>query len=80
MSTQNITLSIPKDILTKVKIIAAQQGTSISGFMTHVLEEIVSREEGYQASRRRHLEMLESEITLGTHGASSWTRDQLHER
>ncbi len=80
MNTQNITLSIPKDTLSRVKIIAAQQGTSISGFMTRVLEEIVSREEGYQAARRRHLEMLENEITLDTHGTSSWTRDQLHER
>lgn len=80
MSTQNITLSIPKDILFKVKIIAAKQGISISGLMTRVLEEIVSREEGYQAARRRHLETLESEINLGTNGDLSWTREDLHER
>jgi hypothetical protein len=80
MSTQNITLSIPKETLLKVKIMAARQGTSISALMTRVLEEIVAREEGYQAARRRHLATLESEISLDTRGASSWTREALHER
>ena len=64
MSAQNITLSIPKELLFKVKIIAAKQGTSISGLMTRILEEIASREEGYQAAQRRHLDTLEKEINL----------------
>ena len=80
MNTQNITLSIPKETLQKVKVIAAQQGISISGLMTRTLEDIVSKEEGFQAARRRHLKLLESEISLETNGNLSWTRDQLHER
>jgi hypothetical protein len=80
MSFQNITLSIPKDILLKVKVIAARKGTSISGLVSHVLEEIVTREEGYQAARRRHLALLEDEIDLGTNGNLGWTRDDLYER
>ena len=48
--------------------------------MTRLLEEIVSREEGYQVARRRHLEMLEREINLGANGVRSWTREELHER
>ncbi len=80
MNTQNITLSIPKETLRKVKIIAVKQGTSISSLMTHVLEEIVSREEGYQAARRRHLGTLNSETNLGTQGRLLWSREQLHER
>lgn len=80
MDTQNITLAIPKDVLLKVKIIAAQQGTSISGLLTRTLEEIVTREEGYQAARRQHLALLEDQVALGTEGAVSWTRANLHER
>jgi hypothetical protein len=80
MSTQNITLSIRKDILLKVKIIAAKQDTSISGLLTRVLEEIVSKEEGYQAAHRRHLEILDSDLDLGTNGDLPWTREELHER
>ena len=80
MRTQNITLSIPKDILLKIKVIAAKREMSISGFLTRILEEIVSREEGYQAAQRRHLATLEEGTHLGTNGALSWTREELHER
>jgi hypothetical protein len=80
MSTQNIILSIPKEILVKVKLIAAKQGTSISGLMTRVLKELVAREEGYQAAQRRHLDTLEREMNLGTNAVLSWTREELHER
>jgi hypothetical protein len=80
MNTQNITLAIPKDILLKVKVIAAKQGTSISGFLTRILEEVIAREEGYQAARWRHLTLLENQLTFGTEGAVSWTRTDLHER
>ena len=80
MSTQNITLSIPKEILFKVKVIAAKQGTSISGLMTRVLKELVAREEGYQAAQRRHLDTLDKEINLGTNGVLSWTREELYGR
>ena len=80
MSFQNVTLSVPKDILAKIKVIAARRGTSISGLLTDLLEEIVTREEGYQAARQRHLALLEDETDLGTHGILSWTRDNLHER
>jgi len=80
MDTQNITLAIPKDVLLKVKVIAAKQGTSISGLLTRTLEEIVTRDEGYQTARRQHLALLEEQLTLGTDGAVSWARADLHER
>ena len=80
MSTQNITLAIPKDILLKIKIIAAKQGTSISGLMTGVLEELVSREEGLEKARRRHLTTLNDSVNLGTNGTIFWTREDVHER
>lgn len=80
MDTQDITLVIPKDILQKVKVIAAKQGLSVSGFLTRILEETVGGEEEYQAARRRHLALLEEQLTLGTEGVVSWTRTELHGR
>lgn len=80
MSTQNITLSIPRDILRKIKLIAVKQDTSVSGLMTRALEEIVVREEGYQAARRRHLETLNTGIDMSTNGNPGWTRNELHDR
>ena len=52
MNTQNITLSVPKDVLLKVKLIAVKPGTSISGLITRVLGDIVAKDEGYQTARR----------------------------
>jgi len=80
MKRQNITLSLPKDILQKVKLLAVKQETSVSGLLTRVLEEIVSREERYEAARRSHLAQLEAGLDLGTQGASQWTREELHAR
>lgn len=80
MDKQNITLSIPKDVLQKIKLLAVKKGTSVSGLMAHVLEEIVAEEEGYQDSRLRHLALLEQGLDLGSKGSSSWTREDLHAR
>ena len=55
METQNITLSLPKDILLKVKLLATKQGTSVSGLLARFLEEIVARDEGFEAgSTQKH--------------------------
>lgn len=80
MKKQNITLSVPKDVLRKVKLIAVEQNTSVSGLLTRILEEIVSREEGYHTARRRHLNFLDQDIDLGTGGSTQWTREELHAR
>ena len=80
MDKQNITLSIPKDVLQKIKLLAVKKGTSVSGLMAHVLEEIVAEEEGFQDSRLRHLALLEGGLDLGTKGTSGWTREALHDR
>lgn len=80
METQNVTLSLRKDILLKVKLMAAHQQTSISGLLTQVLESLVEHEEAYVQARRRHLDWLNQGADLGTGGEVSTERDELHER
>jgi predicted transcriptional regulator len=80
MEKQNITLSLPKDVLIKVKLIAVQRETSVSGLLTQTLEQLVEREEAYAQACRRHLEWLKRGSDLGTRGEISGGRDQLHER
>jgi hypothetical protein len=80
METQNITLSLPKDILLKVKIIAVQRGTSVSGLLTQTLEKLVEQEDAYAHAKRRHLDWLEQGTDLGTGGQVLTKRDELHER
>ncbi len=47
MEYQNITLSLPKEILRGVKHLAIEEQTSVSGLLTRVLEELVRREDAF---------------------------------
>ena len=80
MERQNITLSLPKDTLLKVKLIAVKRQTSVSGLLTRTLERLVEREDSYAHARLRHLEWLERGTDLGTAGHVTISRDELHDR
>ena len=80
MATQNITLSVPKEILMRVKVIAAQRGTSVSHLLVQALEEVVARDAAYERARDAHLAILRRPRKLGTGGRATWSRDDLHER
>ena len=79
MEKQNVTLSVPKDILHKAKIIAIGQNKSLSGLLTEVLTDIVVQSERYQLARERHLNWLEKAADLGTQGNITWSRQELHD-
>lgn len=78
--TQNITLSLPKDLLQKIKHIAINKQTSVSGLLTKTLEEIVKKEDLYEKAKLHHIDILENNIDLGTEGKTTWNREDLYER
>jgi len=80
MEKQNITLALPAEFLKRVKVLAAERGTSISALMQDLLEEHLARHEGYQQARRRQSVLLRRGIDMGTRGKRAWTREGLHER
>ncbi|MCO6449965.1 MAG: hypothetical protein J5I90_04180 [Caldilineales bacterium] len=80
MTTQNITLAIPKEILRKAKRIALERNTSLSGLLTETLVEITQQEDAYNRARKKHLALLEEGFDLGTHGEADWDREELHDR
>jgi len=45
---QNITLSIDQDLIKKVKVMAAQRQTSISGMLSDELRKVIQETEKYQ--------------------------------
>lgn len=79
METQNITLSIPKEILYKANVLAVQRGISVSELLIQTLEKIVRQEEAYVHARQRHLQWLEQGMNLGTDDHILTRRDELHE-
>lgn len=74
----NVTLTIDTDLLRDARILAAEEGTSVSGLLRDRLEELVRRHKSYDAARRRALSRLSTGYDL------QWTpprsRDELHER
>ncbi|MBK6767448.1 MAG: CopG family transcriptional regulator [Ardenticatenales bacterium] len=80
MDAQNVTVSLPRDVLLRVKVIAAQRRTSVSSLLTDALEQLVAREDAFVRGRRHHLAALEAPADLGTNGVIHATRDELHAR
>lgn len=78
--TRNITLSLPKQLLKQVRLIALERDTSVSGLLSETLEELVRAEGRYEQARRNHLALVEENLDLGTGGAITWDRESLHER
>lgn len=78
MDTQNITLSLPKNTLRKVKLLAVRRGSSVSRLLTGAVEKMLEEETDYVAARKRQTALLEKGFNLGFRKPAS--RDMLHER
>jgi hypothetical protein len=74
----NITLKLDSDLLREVRILAAEEGKSISSLLASRLEEIVRGRKAYSRAKKRALARLREGFDL------QWTpprsRDELHER
>ena len=77
---QNITLSLPRELLKRAKRVAADRDTSVSALMTEALGRLADEERRYSAARKRALAALRSPQALGTGGRRTWSREELHER
>ena len=79
MDKQNVTLSLPKDILQQAKIIAIKRNSSLSGLLKEILTELVEGEERYQEAMHRNLTRLDEARALNG-GEYTWSRESLHDR
>lgn len=77
---QNITLSVPRELLKRVKRLAADRDTSVSALMTEALARAADENRRYSAARKRALAALRSGRSLGTEGRRTWSREDLHDR
>jgi len=80
MEKQNVTLSLPKDLLKKAKTLAVMKDKSLSDLLRETLEEKVRQETGHQAARKRQIALMKKGFGLGTRGKISISREELHER
>ncbi len=80
MERQNITLSLPKDLLREAKHLALDRGTSLSAMLAEFVEKMVRDSEGYERARIRTRRRLAKGFDLGTEGKVRVSREQLHDR
>ncbi len=78
MSRQNVTISLTRQTLQKVKVLAARRATSISGLLAKQVEILVGEEEAYARAQRQAMTLLDQGFHMG--GVIRASRDQLHER
>lgn len=74
----NVTLKLDANLLREARVVAAEEGRSISALLTDRLEAIVRERKAFEKARRRALARLCEGLDL------QWTppnsRDELHER
>ena len=80
MESENITLSLPKDLLQKAELVAIQQQISISRLLTQCLEDLVNEGTGYNIAKEQSLALLHHGFDLNTEVILNWRREELHER
>ena len=74
----NITLKLETDLIREARILAAEEGTSISALLASRLEQIVNERRTYTRAHKRALARLREGLDLNWTPPSS--RDELHER
>jgi hypothetical protein len=74
----NVTLKLDADLLREARVIAAEEGRSVSALLADRLESLVRERKAFDRARRRALARLHRGLDL------RWTppgsRDELHER
>ena len=76
---QNVTLSLPRQVVLKARHLAVERGTSVSGLLSMYLEDLVHKEPEYDCARLEAVAMMREGVTMGVN-EPNWTREQLHER
>jgi len=74
----NITLKLDSALLREIKILAAEDGTSISAMLAGRLEQMVRERRAYDRARRRALARLHEGLDFRWSRPRS--RDELHDR
>ena len=80
MDQQNVTITLPADIVREAKHLAVDEGVSLSRFVAKLVEERVRAAREFRGAREEHLRLLEKGFNLGTNGNITWSRDDLHQR
>ena len=74
----NVTLKLDTDLLREARVLAAEEGRSLSGLLTDRLEALIRDRKTFDRARQRALARLRKGTDL--RWAPPRSRDELHER
>jgi metal-responsive CopG/Arc/MetJ family transcriptional regulator len=80
MEKQNVTLSLPKELLSKLRVSAAKRNVSMSSLMTSAISKMLLDEDDYDARGKRMIEHMKNAPGRGIGGKITWTREELYDR
>ena len=80
MEKQNVTLSLPVDLLQKLRVLAAKRNVSMSSLMISAVTRRILDEDEYEERAKRAIARMRNATDRGTGGKITWTREELHER
>jgi Family of unknown function (DUF6364) len=79
VTTKNITLSMPEELVRRAKVLAAQRDMSVSSLVARLLEQLVGEVRDYDEVAELERRKMSAGIGLQV-GQINWSRDELHER
>jgi hypothetical protein len=77
MAKRNLTIQLDDAIIRHAKIVAAHRGLSLSALVAQQLTQLAEADERYERARAVALDALAS---AAGGGASTWRREELHDR
>ncbi|HWC00778.1 MAG TPA: ribbon-helix-helix protein, CopG family [Bryobacteraceae bacterium] len=82
MEKQNVTLSLPKPLLRKFRVIAAKRNVSMSSLMEDLISRLVldEDEDDYEARGKRLIERMKNSPGRGFGDHFTWDRNEMYER
>lgn len=79
MSSRNITLTLPEEVVRRAKVLAAERDTSVSALVGELLMQATGSSAPFDLAWAREVVRMEQGIGLSV-GEVTWSRDELHER
>jgi predicted transcriptional regulator len=79
MAARNLTIQLDEDLIREAKVLAAEQGMSVSAMVSRDLREKLSARAWTERARRAAVESM-AEAAASGRAAPHWRRDELYDR
>lgn len=79
MTSRNLTLTLPSELVRRAKIVAATRDTSVSALVAELLERATREEDDYAEAWRAERELMTAGLPMRV-GHVTWSRDDVHAR